>query len=107
MPMEWVKRYDMRPVSGGMPTVWDGQGEHSLTQLWVRDNPPRPLDFASLTALADVFFPRVFVRRATLVPVGTVTMTVYFHADASASCRPAAAVSCWPGTSASLSQWLL
>ena len=81
MPMEWVKRYDMRPVSGGMPTVWDGQGEHSLTQLWVRDNPPRPLDFASLTALADVFFPRVFVRRATLVPVGTVTMTVYFHAD--------------------------
>ena len=63
----------MRPVSGGMPTVWDGQGDHSLTQLWVRDNPPRPLDFASLTALADVFFPRVFVRRATLVPVGTVT----------------------------------
>lgn len=81
MPMEWVKRYDMRPVSGGMPTVWDGQGDHSLTQLWVRDNPPRPLDFASLTALADAFFPRVFVRRATLVPVGTVTMTVYFHAD--------------------------
>jgi acyl-CoA thioesterase len=81
MPMEWVKRYDMRPVSGGMPTVWDGRGDHSLTQLWVRDNPPRPLDFASLTALSDVFFPRVFVRRATLVPVGTVTMTVYFHAD--------------------------
>lgn len=49
--------------------------------MWLRDSPPRPLDFASLTALCDVFFPRVFVRRATLVPIGTVTMTIYFHAD--------------------------
>jgi len=81
VPTEWVKRYDMRPIAGAMPQVWDGGGDSSLTQLWVRDNPPRPLDFASLTALSDVFFPRVFVRRATLVPVGTVTMTVYFHAD--------------------------
>jgi len=81
MPMQWVKQYDMRPITGAMPAVWDGSGDNSLTQLWVRDNPPRPLDFASLAALSDVFFPRVFVRRATLVPVGTVTMTVYFHAD--------------------------
>lgn len=83
MPIEWVKRYEMRPVAGAMPTVWDGSGDSSLTQLWLRDNPPRALDFASLTALADVFFPRVFVRRATLVPIGTVTMTIYFHADSS------------------------
>ena len=48
---------------------------------WLRDDPPRPLDFASLTAMADVFFPRVWLRRATRVPVGTVSMTVYFHAD--------------------------
>jgi hypothetical protein len=40
------------------------------------------LDFASLTALSDLFFPRVFLRRARLVPVGTVSMTVYFHASA-------------------------
>jgi hypothetical protein len=32
--------------------------------------------------VSDVFFPRVFVRRARLVPVGTVSMTVYFHASA-------------------------
>ncbi|MEI8159370.1 MAG: thioesterase family protein, partial [Burkholderiales bacterium] len=80
IPMEWVKRYEMRPMEGAMPQVWDGSGESSLTRLWVRDNPPRPMDFASLTALCDVFFPRVFVRRATLVPIGTVTMTIYFHA---------------------------
>lgn len=81
IPMEWVKRYEIRPIAGAIPKVWDGSGDSSLTRLWMRDNPPRPLDFASLTALADVFFPRVFVRRATLVPIGTVTMTVYFHAD--------------------------
>ena len=81
-PMEWVKQYEMRPIVGGMPQVWDGSGDGSLTQLWVRDQPPRPLDFASLAALSDVFFPRLFVRRATAVPVGTVSMTVYFHADA-------------------------
>jgi len=33
--------------------------------------------------LADVFFPRIFLRRAKRVPAGTVSMTVYFHADAS------------------------
>jgi acyl-CoA thioesterase len=73
----------MRFVDGGFPAAWDGT-EHgvSRTQLWLRDNPPRPLDFASLTALADVFFPRIWRRRATLVPIGTVSMTVYFHADA-------------------------
>ena len=81
IPMAWVQQYEMRPIVGGMPEVWDGSGDSSLTQLWVRDQPPRPLDFASLTALADVFFPRLFVRRATAVPVGTVTMTVYVHAN--------------------------
>ena len=29
-----------------------------------------------------MFFPRIWRRRATLVPIGTVSMTVYFHADA-------------------------
>ena len=61
----------------------DGSGrDDSLTRLWVRDDPPRPLDFAALTALADIFFPRVWLRRAKFVPIGTVSMTVYFHADA-------------------------
>ena len=35
-----------------------------------------------LAALADVFFPRIWLRRATYVPAGTVSMTVYFHAGA-------------------------
>ena len=66
----------------GDSPAWDGaEGTDSLTRLWVRDEPPRPLDFASLTALSDIFFPRVWLRRAKFVPIGTVSMTVYFHAD--------------------------
>lgn len=81
--VEWVNRYDMRFVEGGFPAAWDGTDhERSRTRLWVRDQPQRPLDFASLTALSDVFFPRIWRRRATLTPIGTVSMTVYFHADA-------------------------
>jgi acyl-CoA thioesterase len=80
--VEWVKRYEMRFVEGAIPTEWHGTDQGiSRTRLWLRDNPPRPLDFASLTALADVFFPRVWRRRPMLVPIGTVSMTVYFHAD--------------------------
>ena len=60
-PMEFVSRYEQRPITGGLPLVWDGSGNSSLTQLWVRDQPPRPLDFASLSALADIFFPRVYI----------------------------------------------
>jgi len=77
----WTNRYDMRPVRGMIPLAWDGSGVDSLTQLWVRDDPPRPLDFPALAAMADVFYPRVWLRRATRVPAGTVSITTYFHAD--------------------------
>ena len=82
MGVEWLHRYEMRPVTGALPERWEGQGDDSLTQLWMRDEPPRPLDFCALTALADVFFPRVWLRRALRVPAGTVSLTVYFHANA-------------------------
>jgi acyl-CoA thioesterase len=81
-PLEFFQRYESRNIMGGFPAVWDGSGDSSLSRLWVRDQPPRPLDFAALAALADISFPRVFIRRATYVPVGTVSMTVYFHANA-------------------------
>ena len=79
----WIGRYDMRFVEGGFPAEWDGadRGE-SRTLLWVRDLPARPLDFASLTGLSDVFFPRIWRRRSVMTPIGTVSMTIYFHADA-------------------------
>ena len=80
--VEWLRRYEMRFLRGALPSAWDGRdAADSVTQLWVRDDPPRPLDFASLTALSDIFFPRIWRRRATPVPIGTVSMTIYFHAD--------------------------
>jgi acyl-CoA thioesterase len=78
----WISQYEMRPISGAIPTKWDGSGDHSETRMWLRDAQPRPLDFASLAALSDTFYPRVWLRRATPVPIGTVSITTYFHADA-------------------------
>lgn len=81
-PVEWIRRYAMRPVEGQIPHTWDGRTSDSLTRLWMRDAVPRALDLCALAALADVFFPRIWLRRATRVPAGTVSMTVYFHAGA-------------------------
>ena len=83
--MEWMSRYEMRFVRGLMPVDWNGADKlspDSVTQIWVRDDVPRSLDFASITAMADVFYPRVWLRRALRVPAGTVSMTTYFHASA-------------------------
>jgi acyl-CoA thioesterase len=80
--VEWVRRYEMRPFKGKLPSTWDGSGDHSETMMWVRDHPARPLDFAALAALSDIFFPRVWLRRAKPVPIGTVSITTYFHTDA-------------------------
>jgi acyl-CoA thioesterase len=79
--VEWISRYEMRPIVGTIPTRWDGSGDRSETRMWVRDAEPRPLDFAALAALSDCFYPRVWLRRARPVPIGTVSISTYFHAD--------------------------
>jgi acyl-CoA thioesterase len=80
--VEWVNRYEMRFVEGHFPGKWDGSGQASTrSRLWLRDEPPRPLDFCALAAMCDAFFPRVWLHRASFVPIGTVSMTVYFHAS--------------------------
>ena len=81
--LAWTQRYDMRFARGGLPAALDEHEQvDAVSHVWVRDEPPRPLDFASLAALCDSFFPRVFLRRHKVVPIGTVTLTTYFHADA-------------------------
>lgn len=79
----WVRRYDMRFVKGDLPEAWDGreQGDSS-SLLWIRDDPARNLSFTSLAAIADSFFPRVYIRRRRPSPIGTISLTTYFHADA-------------------------
>lgn len=78
MNMKWPLMYDLRFAFG---EVREENGS-SLTHTWIRDAEPRPLDFLSLTAYADTFAPRIFFRRPKLVPVGTVSMNVYYHIDA-------------------------
>jgi hypothetical protein len=77
----WARHYDKRVVSGDVPAL-DGQEQaDSETCLWLRDDPPRPLDFLSLAAICDNFIPRIIIRRRKVAPVATVSMTTYFHAD--------------------------
>lgn len=82
--VEWLNRYNVRPLIGSYPTDWNGAISPSLTRMWVSDEPPRPLDVPALISLCDVFFPRIWLRRAKRVPIGTVSLTVYFHASADA-----------------------
>ena len=78
----WPQRYDMRFVEGAFPAAFDEQEQaHSRSTLWVRDEPERVLDFASLAALSDSFFPRIYIRLRRRAMIGTVSLTTYFHAD--------------------------
>jgi len=92
----WVANYEMRFIDGLLSFRPADAGENSQSRLWVRDQPPRPLDFLSLSALADVFFPRIFLRRQQPCPAGTVSMTLYFHADGAelAACGTASLLAC-------------
>ncbi|MGE0219783.1 acyl-CoA thioesterase [Mycolicibacterium sp.] len=77
----WANQFEMRYVEGP-PAVGVPPEPSSVTTLWVRDRAGRELDFASLAAMSDIFYPRVFLRRGSTSPAGTVSLTTYFHADA-------------------------
>jgi acyl-CoA thioesterase len=85
---EWIKRYDFKFIHGAL-TLSGQPARNSDSLLWVRDEPARPLDFLSLAALSDVFFPRIFLRRQKLGVSSTVSITTYFHADTSSLERQA------------------
>ena len=77
----WTACYEMRFIDG-LPGAPGSGSDSSESRLWIRDLPARPLDFLSLSAICDAFFPRIFVRRPKWVAIGTVALTTYFHADA-------------------------
>lgn len=72
----WAANYDTRFVVGGL----DSASDDSTSTLWLRDEPARPLDYPALTSMTDAFFPRVFLRKGTYLPAGTISLTTYFHA---------------------------
>ena len=75
----WARNYEMRFAAGALS---EEKSEDSTITLWVRDAPSRPLDFASLTSMADIFYPRVFQRLGTYVPAGTISLTIHYFATA-------------------------
>ncbi|HEY8553842.1 MAG TPA: thioesterase family protein [Burkholderiales bacterium] len=76
--MRWPSAYNIRYLRGRVRE----ENPDSLTYNWISDSPPRPVDFPALVAYADAFAPRLFLRRPHFVPVATVSLNVYFHADA-------------------------
>ena len=84
--MQWMQCYDFR-FAKGMPSPpkaapSDDDLGPTLSHVWIADRPARPMDFLSLMAMSDSFFGRIFHVRKSLVPIGTVSMTTYFHVDA-------------------------
>lgn len=78
----WFDRYEMRFVRGTLASDAQNDQSHaadSETVVWMRDAPPRHLDHLSLTAMADAFAPRIMVKRQRRTPIGTVSLSVYFH----------------------------
>ncbi|WP_193047551.1 acyl-CoA thioesterase [Mycolicibacterium baixiangningiae] len=80
----WARNYEMRYVEGAAPGVGAEPEPSSVTTLWARDRRGRALDFPSLAAMSDIFYPRVFLRRGAMSPAGTISLTTYFHADSRA-----------------------
>lgn len=86
----WVHRYDLRFVKGGLPGMFEGKvQDDSETVVWIKDEPSRFHDFASLAALCDCFYPRILIRRHKIVACGTVSLTTYFHTDTAALSKQA------------------
>lgn len=85
-PMQWLRRYRFRFAEGGLrigdrASLEKAAPAAARSVVWFEDVPARPLDYVSLAALSDAFFLRILHVRSYLVPVATVTLTTYFHAD--------------------------
>ncbi|MFM9862926.1 MAG: acyl-CoA thioesterase [Micropepsaceae bacterium] len=85
-PGGWTSQYEMRFLKGAPD--WNPRSDDEIrsahSQLWMRDVPERPLDYVSLASMSDAFIIRAFLVRGKFVPVGTITLTTYFHGDEAA-----------------------
>lgn len=80
----WTRQYDFRFVEGliDMGASVRSQPGSAFSKLWIGDRVPRKIDALSLLAMSDAFFARIFHAKGEVVPIGTVTLTTYLHADA-------------------------
>lgn len=81
----WLERYEFR-FSEGAPERGDPDAPPASARsvVWLNDRPARPLDYASVTALSDAFFGRIFHARRSVFPISTISMTTAFHVDSAA-----------------------
>lgn len=82
--LAWLQRFEFRFIEGAPELGRTPRREpaSAASTLWIRDAPARALDFKSLASLCDTFFLRIFQVRGVLVPAGTVSVTMHFHAGA-------------------------
>jgi len=71
----WFDRFDMRYVHNPMTDA----SADAAALTWVADNPPRKLDYLSLTNRCDALFPAIFAHRQKIDPIATVSLNIYFH----------------------------
>lgn len=71
----WFDRFDMRYVHHPM----NDKPADADALSWVSDNPPRCLDYLSLTNRCDALFPAIFAHRQKIDPIATVSFNVYYH----------------------------
>lgn len=84
-PLAWISRFDMR-FAKGFPVMRKDESAplgSPRTEVWMRDDPARKMDFLGLMNMSDAFFARPFHVLGRLIQVGTVSMTTYFHCDES------------------------
>lgn len=81
--LPWFDCYDQRFTSNPMKAA-DPSAE---VLTWVRDEPPRTLDFPALAAACDTFFPAIFAERQKISRIATVSMNTYFHTTAAELAR--------------------
>ena len=73
-PIPFLSKFDLKPVEG---MVFPIEGDNTRSVAWIHGQ--RTLDAVLLTALSDVFPPRILHRSKEMRPVSTVTMSIYFH----------------------------
>jgi hypothetical protein len=82
--LPWIGQFAFRFVEGppdlGPRPEGDIRSPRSL--VWVSERPASRPDMLALAALSDIFFVRIVQVRGRMVPMGTVTLTTYFHQSA-------------------------
>lgn len=81
----WAQQYQFRFIEGTPDYKGETRREipaSAFSKMWLSDATPRPIDFLSLLSMSDTFFARIFHVLGVILPIGTVSLTTAFHADA-------------------------